>query len=71
MCWHRQKTQYLESNPFHSGIKNVASIVKLCLAAKQDTKEEEEGSREKEGTRAITNNRVPAIQQMMPTFHFS
>jgi hypothetical protein len=42
----------------------------LCNAAKHAKKEEDEGSREEEGSRTITNNRVPAIQQLLPIYNF-
>jgi hypothetical protein len=45
-------------------------MVKWCLAAKHAKKGEEEGSREEECSRAITNNRVLKIQQLFPIHIF-
>jgi hypothetical protein len=55
MCWQGQK---------------IATIVQLCLAAKHAKKEEEEGSGEEEGFRAITNNWLEAIEQLLPIYNF-
>jgi hypothetical protein len=52
------------------GDKNIATMVKWRLAAKHAKKEEEEGSREEECSRAITNNWVLKIQQSLPIYDF-